>query len=307
MSRWFATKDTNVSAGGGMTPEEIYLQNLPTIERIASFVARRNHLNEDEVREFTQDVSVRLLEDDYAILRKFRNRSSVSTYLTTVIARLFHHWRIAQWGKWRPSAEAKRLGDKAVVVERLMTRDGYSFDETVKILTTPSGSQYTRTEIETIYFRLPQRHPRPKLVSDDDSAEFVAVDSDADERLETRDRARSARTAAVTIDELMQSMKPQDRLILQMRFWDALKVPDIAHRLHIEQKKIYKRLDRLFGVMRQKLEAAGVHRGEVTTLLARGDQDLHFDFLHEGRENREHGPSHAAGGEGVEGGEDRLR
>src|SRR5688572_12593374 len=170
-----------------MTPDEIYLQNLQTIERIASYVARRNHLNEDEVREFTQDVSVRLLEDNYAIIRKFRNRSSISTYLTTVIARLFHHWRISQWGKWRPSAEAKRLGDKAVVIERLMTRDGYSFDETVKILTTPGGSQYTRSEIETIYLRLPPRHPRPKLVSDDESAEFVAVDADTDERLETRD------------------------------------------------------------------------------------------------------------------------
>jgi RNA polymerase sigma factor (sigma-70 family) len=290
-----------------MTPEEIYLQNLGTIERIASFVARRNRLNEDDVSEFTQEVRVRLLEDDYAIIRKFRNRSSLSTYLTTVIARLFHHWRIAQWGKWRPSAEATRLGDKAIVVERLMTRDGYSLDETVKILTTPSSSQYTLGEIEAVYLRLPPRHPRPMFVSDEQSAEGIAVEPEADGRLEMRDGERSARTAASTIDELAPSMKPRDRLILQMRFRDALKVPDIAQRLNLDQKWVYKRLEQLCNTLRKRLEAAGVRRSDVGALLSRGDRELHFGFLHETRENGDQGPSHGPGGEGGEGGEDRLQ
>src|SRR6185295_1916310 len=110
-----------------MNPEETYLQHLPTIERIASFVARRNHLNADEAAEFTQEVRFRLFDGDYAIIRKFEGRSLFSTYLTTVIGRLFHQWRVEQWGKWRPSAEAKRLGDKAIALERLLSRDGYTF------------------------------------------------------------------------------------------------------------------------------------------------------------------------------------
>ncbi len=287
-----------------MTPEEIYLQKLSTIERIASFVARRNHANQDEVEEFTQDVCVRLIENDYAIIRKFRNRSSISTYLTTVISRLFHHWRIAQWGKWRPSAEAMRLGPKAVVVERLLTRENYSLDETVKILMTRSDSPYTLGEIEAIYLRLRPRLPRPKVVSDDHAAEGIAAESDADEQLETRDRERAARAAAEAIDDAMPSIKRRDQLILQMRFRDALKVPQIAQRLHLDQKWVYKRLEQLCRVLRKRLEAAGVRSGDVVTLLDRGDQDLRFDFLHDPRENGDQGPSHGPGEEGVEGGED---
>ncbi|HEX2120853.1 MAG TPA: sigma-70 family RNA polymerase sigma factor [Thermoanaerobaculia bacterium] len=287
-----------------MTPEEIYLQELSTIERIASFVARRNHANQDEVDEFTQEVCVRLFDDDYAIIRKFRDRSSISTYLTTVISHLFHHWRIAQWGKWRPSAEAMRLGPKAVVVERLLTRENYSLDETVKILTTRSDSPYTLGEIEAIYLRLRPRHPRLKIISDDPSAEGIGVEPEAEGRVERRDRERTARTAAEVIDQLTPSIKQLDLLILQMRFGHALTVPEIARRLHLDQKKVYKRLDQLRKILQKRLEAAGVRSADVATLLERGDQELRFGFLHDPRENGDQGPSHGPGDEGVEGGED---
>jgi RNA polymerase sigma factor (sigma-70 family) len=289
-----------------MTPAELYLENLRSIERIAAFVARRNHLGPDEAAEFVQETRVRLLDDDYSVIRKFEGRSSFSTYLTTVITRLFHQYRVEQWGKWRPSAEARRLGDKAITLERLVTRDGYTFDEAVKVLTTPAGTTYTLAELEAIYIRLPHRGARPVMVSGDVSPEVARVDADADERVEMADRERSARNAARAIDGLMKSLDAEDRLILQMRFWDALKVPDIARRLHLDQKKVYKRLDRLFGVMRSALERAGVGRGEVGSLLSRGDQDIRFDFLGNTAEIHPFRPSQHAGGDHVRDGEGRL-
>src|SRR5688572_25885175 len=219
-----------------MNPEDTYLQHLRTIERIAAHIARRYRLEASEAEEFVQEVRVRLLDDDYAIIRKFEGRSSFSTYLTTVILRLFQQWRVEQWGKWRPSAEAKRLGEKAITVERLLTRDGYTLGEAVKILTTPASSPYTVAEIEAIYLRLPTRVPRPMLVSEDALPEAVAVDAEGSDRIETRDHERTARHAATTMDGLLERMDAEDRLILQMRFWDALKVPEIAQALHIEQK-----------------------------------------------------------------------
>jgi RNA polymerase sigma factor (sigma-70 family) len=278
-----------------MSAEDTYLDNLRTIERIAAFVARKSHLNGDECTEFTQEVRVRLLEDDYAVIRKFEGRSSFSTYLTTVIMRLFHQWRVEQWGKWRPSAEAKRLGDKAITLERLLTRDGFTLQEALKVLTTPGGSQYTVAELEAIYVRLPLRNPRPILVSDELLPDAIAVDGDAGDRLESREQARTARHAAVTIDDLLGHMDAEDRLILQMRFWDALKVPEIARTLHIEQKKLYKRLDKLFGTLRRGLESAGLSKRDVGTLLSRGDQEISLDVFSHG-EIAGVGPSHSMGG-----------
>jgi RNA polymerase sigma factor (sigma-70 family) len=257
-----------------MNPEELYLQHLGTIERIAAFVAKRNHLSRDEAAEFTQEVRVRLLDDDYAVIRKFEGRSSFTTYLTIVISRMYHQYRVEKWGKWRPSAEAKRIGDKAVTLERMLTRDGFTFDEAVQILTSPAGAQYTPAELEAIYVRLPARSPRPTMVEEEEASDVVATDVDAAERVESSLRERTARKAAQVIDELMEQLDAEDRLILRMRFWEARKAPDIAHALQIEQKKIYKRLDKLFAIMRRELERSGVQKEEIGRLLAGGDQEI---------------------------------
>ena len=287
-----------------MNPESIYLEHLGSIERIAAFVARKAHLNADDSAEFVQIVRVRLFEDDYAIIRKFEGRSSFTTYLTTVIVRLFHQWRVEQWGKWRPSAEARRLGDTAITLERLLTRDGFTFAEAVNILTTRAGAAASVSELEAIYVRLPTRSPRPVVVSDEVSPDAVAVASDADDRVESRDRERMARRTAQTIDTILGKFDPEDRLILQLRFWNAYKVPEIARALHLEQKKIYKRLDKLFAIMRRALESAGVGRADVDTLLGRGDQEIRLNLLSvQGNGSRR--PSNTKG-EDVRGGEGRL-
>jgi hypothetical protein len=106
------------------------------------------------------------------------------------------------------------------------------------------------------------------------------------------------------MDRLLASMDPEDRLILQLRFWQALKVPEIAARLQMEQKKIYKRLDRLFVVLRRALEEAGVGKSDIGTLLCRGDQEIRFSFPY--GEIPRFGPSHEPGGE-IRGSEGGLR
>jgi RNA polymerase sigma factor (sigma-70 family) len=279
-----------------MNPEETYLQHLRTIERIAAFVARRHHLEATESEEFVQEVRVRLLDEDYAIIRKFEGRSTFSTYLTTVIGRLFTQWRVEQWGKWRPSAEARRLGDKAVTLERLLSRDGYTLAEAVRVLTTPGSSPYTIGELEAIYLRLPSRNPRPVVVSDDIVPDVVAVEPDAYDRMEAGDRAHTLRQAFRKIDDFIKTMDVEDRLILQMRFWDARRVPDIAQALHLDQKKLYKRLDRLFLLLRRELESAGVSQSDVAGLLIGGDEEIHLDLL-SAAEIQTPGPSHDRGGD----------
>ena len=254
-----------------MKPEDTYLLHLRTIERIAAFVARRHHLEVSEAEEFVQEVRVRLLDAAYAIIRKFEGRSSFSTYLTTVIGRLFHQWRVERWGKWRPSAEAKRLGEKAITLERLMSRDGFTFSEAVRILTTPEGSKYTVSELEAIYLRLPPRNPRPVIVSEETVPDVMTVEADAYERLESEERAHARRRALQIVDDVMSGMDAEDRLILQLRFWDCQSVPDIARTLHLDQKKLYKRFDRLFLVLRRALEDAGVHPADISGLLGGGD------------------------------------
>jgi RNA polymerase sigma factor (sigma-70 family) len=284
-----------------MNHEQLYLDNLRTIERIAGFVVRRHQVSGDEVQEFVQEVCVRLLDDDYAVIRKFEGRSSFSTFLTTVITRLYQQWRVEQWGKWRPSAEARRLGDTAITLERLLTRDGYTLHEAVATLTTRSDSSITAEQLEAIYVRLPARAPRPTLVSDEGMPESAAVHEADSDRLEQAESERSARVAARAMDDLLETFDAQDRLLLQLRFWDARKVPEIARTMQVEQKKVYKRLEKLFLTLRRGLERAGVTKSDVARLLTRGEHEISLGVL-SNRGIPTSGHSHNSGGPARSGG-----
>jgi RNA polymerase sigma factor (sigma-70 family) len=253
-----------------MDAEELFVEHVGTIDRIAAFVCRRCGLHEDDAAEFAADAKLRLLENDYAIIRKFEGRAAFSTYLTTVITRLFYQRRVEEWGKWRPSAEAKRLGARAITLEQYVTRDGYSFEEAVQILTSRAGGGYSRAELEAIWVRLPARMPRPVLVSEEASVEASAAGT-TDAPLLSRERQKTARAAAATIDRVVDGLPAEDQLILRMRFWDGRKVPEIAERLHIEQKRIYKRLDRLMLLLKRALQDSGISHDDVMDILYSGD------------------------------------
>lgn len=249
-----------------LDPETTYLQHLASMERIAAFIARRSHLTADETMEFVQIVRVNLLENDYRIVRKFEGRSSFSTYLTTVIGRLFHQWRVERWGKWRPSAQAIRMGEKAITLERLLSRDGFSFSEAVTLLT--RHSQYVSVgELEAIYIRLPLRKPRPVFFSDENVLAELPGEGSAEERVCAGEREIVLRTAAAVLDRAFGGLSPEDRLILQLRFSNGRKVPEIARIMGLEPKKVYKHFDRLFTALRQALEDAGIDQAAVAELM----------------------------------------
>jgi RNA polymerase sigma factor for flagellar operon FliA len=256
-----------------MDPQELFLSNLGVIDRAISYVCHRNHLSPQDGEEFGSEVKTKLIEGNYAVLRKFEGRSSFSTYLTTVIQRLYFQWRVQMWGKWRPSAEAKRLGEKAITLERMITRDGFTYAEALETLTTGTRA-YTRDEVEALYLRLPERQPRPVLVSAVTPEQAPTVDPERE--LFSAERRRSARAAAAAIDEAMEQMDAESQMILRMRFWHGRKVPDIAAALHIEAKRLYKKIDRLLETLRGALQDAGIDREVIADLLERSDHELSF-------------------------------
>jgi DNA-directed RNA polymerase specialized sigma24 family protein len=139
------------------------------------------------------------------------------------------------------------------------------------------------------------RQPRPVLVADNAMPE-PAAECAADDGVMQQQRECTARILAAAMDDAMQSMDAEDQLILKMRFWHAAKVPDIATALHLDQKKLYKRIDRLIADLRGAVERAGVSRDDVGDLLTHADHNLTLDA-----EKRPPRPSHHADGETGEG------
>ncbi|HEX6100460.1 MAG TPA: sigma-70 family RNA polymerase sigma factor [Thermoanaerobaculia bacterium] len=272
-------------------PETAYLQHLETFERIAAFIACRNHLTADESEEFVQVVRVKLFENDYAIIRKFEGRSRISTYLTTVILHLFQQWRVEQWGKWRPCAKARALGEKAIALERMVNRDGFTFPEAVMALAQRHPQSFSVEELEAIYIRLPLRKPRPVLLSDESVLAELPSEDSPEERMRAGEREIGLRSAAACLDRAIGDFSPEDRLILQLRFWNGRKVPEIARILGLEPKTVYTRLERLFKVLRRALEYAGIDRAAVDELMDGPALDLSL----EPRPERTSAPQSASG------------
>jgi RNA polymerase sigma factor for flagellar operon FliA len=255
--------------------EELFLKNLCLIDRAIGYVCRRNRIHCDEGEEFGSYVKFKLIESNYAIVRKFEGRSTFSTYMTTVIQRMFFQYRVQMWGKWRPSAEAKRIGDKGITVERLLTREGFTYSEVISMLTVGSEPAFAVAEIEAIYLRLPIRQPRPMLVP---AIENTDNGPSVDLELFSGDRAELARHAVATVDCAMALMDPEDQIILRMRFWGARKVPEIGAALGVDPKKLYKRIDKLLAQLRLALEEAGVAGADACELLDHSDHELSFAF-----------------------------
>jgi RNA polymerase sigma factor for flagellar operon FliA len=249
--------------------ESLLLSELPTIDRIVAFIRVRHHLSASDADEFAAHVRLKLVEDEYAVLRKFEGRSSLRTYLTVVIQRLFLDYRTSAWGKWRPSAEARRLGELAIQAERLVTRDGYSLDEAYEVLTTNHGVGINRGELEQLVEKLPCR-VRRSFEGEESLQNVVAPDLSPDAALEEQGRAVAAARVSQALSRTLATLDVRDRLILTMRFEDGRTVAEIARVLHVDQKALYRRCDRLLLDLRAALEREGVNADEVLDILGTG-------------------------------------
>src|SRR3954464_14506587 len=124
--------------------ESLFISCLGTIESIVRALARRHRLSAEDTADLCSVCQLRIMADDYAILRQFQMRSSLRTYLSVVIGRLYLDQRTARFGKWRPSRQAVRAGSTAVLFERLTTRDGLTFDAACDVLEVNHRLQISR-------------------------------------------------------------------------------------------------------------------------------------------------------------------
>jgi len=247
-------------------PDELYVSHAELIERSIVSVCRRHNLYGVDAEDFAGLVRVHLISDNYAVLRRFEGRSSMSTYLTVVVTRQFQDWRNARWGKWRPSAEAKRLGETAVRLETLIVRDGLTMDEAHEVLRSRHQALDSRASLEAMAARFPVRHKR--LMVDDSAMELMpAPGEDAESRVMAAELSSTASRASGALGTALKRLPPQDQLILRMRFTENMQISEIAKALHLEAKPLYRRVEKLLVSLRTALEASGLTAGIITEVL----------------------------------------
>ena len=264
-----------------MDAETFLTEHLADIHRATAFVSRRHDLRGADAEDFDSRVMLKIIENDYAVIRKFESRCSFQSYIVVVANRMLLDERNHELGKWRPSAEARRLGETAVLLETLLRRDRQTLDQAMQTIQS-QGIPVTRAELDELSSRLPERRHRPRQVSLDEadscqvaiSGATVAADAEAGERL-----ALAGRIATI-LRSAIRRLPQRDRVIIRMRFEADMTVAEIARALQIPQKPVYRLLAAHLTKLRRIFTRAGIHARDVEAIVGIEGTPLDGGFTH---------------------------
>lgn len=244
-----------------MDAERLLIEHLDHIDRIVAGIWRRNRMRVDDMEDFASTVRLKLVANDYQVLRAWAGRSSLPVYLVAVINRAFLDYRNSLWGKWRPSAEARRLGPLAVCLDTLLHRDRLSLEEATARL-----APEEREEAARLAARLPPR-VRRRIESDANLEELPTSDPTPEQTLLTAEREEIRTKVQAAMREALATLEAEDRMLVKLRLEDGFTMVEAARALHCEAKPLYRRYERILHNLRSRLGERGWTAESVVPVL----------------------------------------
>lgn len=259
-----------------MNAPELFSTNLRLIEQVARSVCRRRRMSPADVEDFVSTARLALMENDFAILRRYEGRSSLAAFLAVVFDNLISDQRAHALGRWHPSRAAERMGPGAILFEALVVRDGRSIDEALPLVHHLDPT-LTRSDLEAMAVQLPQRVPRPRIVSLESDAAFRVVGSDTgDARTVAREARSVAARTSKTIRAAIESFGLEDGMLIRLHFGSKFSIADIARMLRLPQRPLYRRLEARLRDLRKALDDAGLDSRSVIELIGAATTDMNF-------------------------------
>ncbi len=250
-----------------------YQDHLKEINEAISIICRKHGMSCDEEKDFAQHVHLQLVEDDYRKLRAYEGRSSLKTYLHTVISRIF----IDQVrSKWHPSTEAKRMGATAVELEKLVYQHQYALHEACQILAGNPATVIDENAAHEMLTKLTVRRPRPAAVDDPDEYLPGVPDHapDPEQLIINRQLQQKKQKMTVIIANIIGSLSDDDRLLVKLQFISGHRVSEISRLLGIDDRLLYRRTQTILRNMRKAMADAGIGEGDVWDMLGNpGESD----------------------------------
>lgn len=249
-----------------MTPEQIFLDQLPLIKKVVAQACRRCCFKKETADDFLSEVLDKIMADDYGVLRKFEGKSRLRRYLEVVISRYMLDFQNRLWGKWRPSEMAKRLGLVAIKLDTLLHRNGHSFDEAVEILRTNHKVEMSWQELNEIAAKLPPRTPRH--MEGEEALETIAsTENPPDAGIVEKEKNALRVRALEILQSALKSVPAEDQVILKMQQWDHFTVAQISRVLGLDQKQLYRRIQKTNEHLRREMERQGIRKEDIQELF----------------------------------------
>ncbi|HEV7767843.1 MAG TPA: sigma-70 family RNA polymerase sigma factor [Thermoanaerobaculia bacterium] len=255
---------------------ELFRDNLALIDRVVARVCRLGGVQGADADDFSSSVKLALLENDYAVLRGWQQRSSLATYLTVVVQRLLSDQRVQMRGRWEPSAAARRGGPAAIALETAVLRDGQSLEQALPRVQALDPS-LRREHAEVLLASMPMRTPRLRAVELDamQGVDVRGADT-ADGPLMEKETQRLSMQTSTIVREVLASMSAEDRTIIRSHFGTGMSIADIARMMRLPQRPLYRRIESITAKLRRALMASGIDEVTAESLIGASVQALDF-------------------------------
>jgi RNA polymerase sigma factor for flagellar operon FliA len=245
-----------------------YVAYASAVEGAIRAVSVCHHLRGPDADDFGQEARLHFLRDNCGVLRRFRGLSSIETYLYRVAQNVYLNWQDKRYGRWRPSAAAKRLGSAAVRLERLVVRDGLKVSEALALL---PETEHALLDAKTTGWL---RQHAAEFVSSRARLGLTLTQnlSGSSPITEAPLAAWEAETTACrlrhVLTRLVSELPPLDQWVLRARFGRGLTVRAIASMLGQQPRYMYGHLERVLHRLRHQLLARHLSREDLDTVLA---------------------------------------
>jgi RNA polymerase sigma factor (sigma-70 family) len=247
-----------------LPPDELFLKYLPVIERLIQHSVRRSYLQPEEAEDFASTVNLKLISNDYEVIRQWRGKCTFKTYLGVVIKRARCDYLDHLWGKWRPSAEAKSLGPLAIKLEQLLHKDEFTFDEACQILQVNLKVEISTQELIDLAAQLPPRTRRRKL--GEEALQEAEAAEHSDGPAQEKERQAKRRWILESLKKVLKELPKDEQVIIDLKK-KGVKIKAMSVMIGIEQKKLYRRVDGIMEKLRSHLQREGIGIEDVREIL----------------------------------------
>jgi RNA polymerase sigma factor (sigma-70 family) len=246
-----------------MDPEKI-LSSSDLLIKIET-VCKRRFSAENDQNECYVFVIDSLKADNFKRLRAFKGKSSLSTYLYSLINALVIDFRRKQYGRRRIPAGVAKLGKWAETVYRFVCWQKFTFDDAYDFLRI--DGLYTGSYMEFIKETEPIRkapcRENPAFQSLNESRESAleninhAGSNPLEFLIQKLDRERRIKALKV-IRETTAGLSEDDQLLIRLVYGSDQSVPTAAKVIGLAASTAGKRLKSLLTKFRENLLAVGI-------------------------------------------------
>lgn len=243
----------------------LFHEQFRQIEKVIGVIAHRKGLSNEEAKELYSLTMLKIVDDDFAVLRKFYQRSSWNTYLTVVVSRILLDERARKWKRWRPSAVALRLGETARLLDQRINRDGWPVAEAIADLRV-RGITESSAQLEDLAAQIPRRFPRHFL-----PAETALRERECEEwasgRLDACEQRQAVQLIGKALRQVLRAIPETDRRLLELRFAQARTVRDIAELEGLPARPLYSRFERVLRRLQRQLKREDIEWSLVSQAI----------------------------------------